>query len=58
MLVILDDLWVQIELDRVSIPYGKDHRGCKILLTSRSRATCNQMQAHIVDVRTLTEEES
>ncbi|KAK9222799.1 hypothetical protein WN944_011238 [Citrus x changshan-huyou] len=56
VLVILDDLWVQIELDRVGIPYGKD--GCKILLTSRSRAACNQMQAHIVDVRTLTEEES
>ncbi|KAH9745578.1 Disease resistance protein [Citrus sinensis] len=58
VLVILDDLWVQIELARVGIPYGKDHRGCKILLTSRSRAACNQMQAHIVDVRTLTEEES
>ncbi|KAK9226325.1 hypothetical protein WN943_011372 [Citrus x changshan-huyou] len=56
VLVILDDLWVQIELDRVGIPYGKD--GCKILLTYRSRAACNQMQAHIVDVRTLTEEES
>ncbi|KAH9793982.1 hypothetical protein KPL71_004732 [Citrus sinensis] len=56
VLVILDDLWVQIELDRVGIPYGND--GCKFLLTSRSRAACNQMQAHIVDVRTLTEEES
>ncbi|KAK9226345.1 hypothetical protein WN943_011392 [Citrus x changshan-huyou] len=27
VLVILDDLWVQIELARVGIPYGKDHRG-------------------------------
>ncbi|ESR61141.1 hypothetical protein CICLE_v10018190mg, partial [Citrus x clementina] len=59
VLVILDDLWGRIKLSEVGIPYGKDHRGCNILLTSRSRAVCNQMNAHkIVEVGTLTKEES
>ncbi|XP_024047580.1 disease resistance protein At4g27190 [Citrus clementina] len=59
VLVILDDLWGRIKLSEVGIPYGKDHRGCNILLTSRSRAVCNQMNANkIVEVGTLTNEES
>ncbi|XP_052291032.1 disease resistance protein At4g27190-like [Citrus sinensis] len=59
VLVILDDLWGRIKLSEVGIPYGKDHSGCNILLTSRSRAVCNQMNAHkIVEVGTLTKEES
>ncbi|KAK9222798.1 hypothetical protein WN944_011237 [Citrus x changshan-huyou] len=59
VLVILDDLWGRIKLSEVGIPYGKDHSGCNILLTSRSRTVCNQMNAHkIVEVGTLTKEES
>lgn len=59
MLVILDDLWGRLKLSEVGISYGKYHRGCNILLTSRSRAVCNQMNAQkIVEVGTLRNEES
>ncbi|XP_011023690.1 PREDICTED: probable disease resistance protein At4g27220 [Populus euphratica] len=37
VLVILDDIWERLELDDVGIPSGSDHRGCKILMTSRDR---------------------
>ncbi|KAF2318295.1 hypothetical protein GH714_004630 [Hevea brasiliensis] len=35
ILVILDDIWEQLEPEKVGIPFGNDHKGCKIFLTSR-----------------------
>lgn len=59
ILVILDDVWERIDLQKVGIPFGEDHEGCNILLTSRSQGVCNQMDAQkIFIVRTLLEEES
>ena len=36
ILVILRDLCKGLDLDKVGIPYGADHAGCKLLLTSAS----------------------
>ncbi|KAF2318285.1 hypothetical protein GH714_004527 [Hevea brasiliensis] len=35
ILVILDDIWEQLEPEKLGIPFGNDHKGCKIFLTSR-----------------------
>ncbi|XP_022720205.1 disease resistance protein At4g27190-like [Durio zibethinus] len=35
ILVVLDDLWARLDLEEVGIPFGNEHEGCKILLTSR-----------------------
>ncbi|KAI4313378.1 hypothetical protein L6164_026365 [Bauhinia variegata] len=44
ILVILDDLWARLDLHRIGIPFGEDHKGCKILLTSRNvEILSNQM---------------
>ncbi|XP_057513860.1 disease resistance protein At4g27190-like [Actinidia eriantha] len=45
ILVILDDVWSRLELEEVGIPFGEDHKGCKILLTSRSEDVCSEMDA-------------
>ncbi|WJZ97438.1 hypothetical protein VitviT2T_016042 [Vitis vinifera] len=37
ILVILDDIWGKLDLGEIGIPYGDDHKGCKVLLTSRER---------------------
>ncbi|ESR56070.1 hypothetical protein CICLE_v10018626mg [Citrus x clementina] len=37
ILVILDDIWTSLDLERTGIPFGDVHRGCKILVTSRRR---------------------
>ena len=38
ILVILDDLWAELDLDKIGIPSPVDHhQGCKLLLTSRNR---------------------
>ncbi|KAK9266275.1 hypothetical protein L1049_025352 [Liquidambar formosana] len=43
ILVILDDIWKRVELGAIGIPFGANHKGCKILLTSRKQDVCNQM---------------
>ncbi|CAL5401442.1 unnamed protein product [Camellia sinensis] len=45
ILVILDDVWKSIELNDIGIPFGDDHKGCKILLTSRFDYVCDDMGA-------------
>ncbi|RVW78428.1 Disease resistance protein [Vitis vinifera] len=35
ILVILDDIWGKLDLRDIGIPDGDDHKGCKVLLTSR-----------------------
>ena len=45
ILVILDDLWAEVELEKIGVPSPTDHhKGCKLLLTSRNRdVLSNQM---------------
>ncbi|OMP06325.1 hypothetical protein COLO4_08188 [Corchorus olitorius] len=35
VLIILDDIWVNLDLDALGVPLGDQHMGCKILMTSR-----------------------
>ena len=35
ILVILDEIWGKLDLRDIGIPDGDDHKGCKVLLTSR-----------------------
>ena len=45
ILVILDDIWEKLELGEIGIPYGDDHKECKVLLTSREcRALSKDMR--------------
>ncbi|XP_043808127.1 uncharacterized protein LOC122722173 isoform X2 [Manihot esculenta] len=43
ILIILDDIWAAIKLDEIGIPYGTDHNGSKILMTSRKRSVLSEM---------------
>ncbi|XP_006370444.1 disease resistance protein At4g27190 [Populus trichocarpa] len=44
MLIILDDVWEYIDLKEIGIPFGVDHGGCEILLTTRRRGICSSME--------------
>ncbi|KAK2422989.1 putative disease resistance protein [Trifolium repens] len=35
ILIILDDIWGKFDLTEVGIPFGDDHKGCKLVVTSR-----------------------
>ncbi|XP_077226119.1 disease resistance protein At4g27190-like [Tasmannia lanceolata] len=59
LLIILDDLWAALDIDRVGIPFDDHHKGCKIVLTSRSKDVCRQMGSQVyIQVNVLLEDES
>jgi len=59
MLIILDDVWKYINLKEIGIPFGDDHRGCKILLTTRLQGICSSMECRKkVLLSPLTEKEA
>ncbi|XP_045825215.1 uncharacterized protein LOC123917515 [Trifolium pratense] len=43
ILVILDDIWTKLDLKKVGIPFGNEHNGCKLLMTSRNQDVLLQM---------------
>ncbi|RHN78626.1 putative P-loop containing nucleoside triphosphate hydrolase, leucine-rich repeat domain, L [Medicago truncatula] len=43
IIVILDDIWSILDLKKVGIPFGKEHNGCKLLMTSRNQDVLLQM---------------
>ncbi|KAI4357605.1 hypothetical protein L6164_001543 [Bauhinia variegata] len=47
ILVILDYLWAWLDLGKIGIPFGNDHKGCKLLLTSRNQ----QVLSHQMDTQ-------
>ncbi|OVA14102.1 Disease resistance protein [Macleaya cordata] len=61
ILVILDDLWsTNLNLSDVGIPYGENyHKGCKVVITTRSLDVCNSMRSQkYINVAVLSKEES
>ena len=40
--MILDDIWEELSLEHIGIPYGDARRGCKVLLTSRKQGVLSR----------------
>ncbi|XP_071741204.1 probable disease resistance protein At4g27220 [Rutidosis leptorrhynchoides] len=60
ILIILDDVWEEeFNLDKLCIPCGIQLKNCKILLTSRSKKVCENMNAQsVIRVKSLPHEEA
>ena len=43
ILMILDDVWEKLDFGRIGIPSSEHHKGCKILITTRSEEVCTSM---------------
>ncbi|RHN67926.1 putative P-loop containing nucleoside triphosphate hydrolase [Medicago truncatula] len=43
ILLILDDVWGDINFDEIGIPDSGNHRGCRILVTTRNLLVCNRL---------------
>ncbi|GMI79464.1 RPS5-like 1 [Hibiscus trionum] len=54
--MILDDLWEKVSLERIGIP--EPSVGSKLVLTTRSSDVCRQMGCGVIKVERLTEEEA
>ncbi|CAI9765868.1 unnamed protein product [Fraxinus pennsylvanica] len=57
ILVILDDVWTEIDLGTIGIPSPRDRRGLKIMFTTRIEETCSKMKAQTFEIEVLPEEE-
>ncbi|XP_061361146.1 uncharacterized protein LOC133305048 isoform X2 [Gastrolobium bilobum] len=58
-LLILDDVWERLDFGVIGIPSGKDHLGCKVLITTRSVDVCNLMDCKPkIPLSILTNEEA
>ncbi|XWS42673.1 hypothetical protein CRYUN_Cryun16bG0034300 [Craigia yunnanensis] len=59
VLLILDDIWMKLDMEALGIPYVGEHRGCKILLTSRNLDVLNLMDSQEnLAIEILKEEEA
>ncbi|KAK6271270.1 hypothetical protein POUND7_008368 [Theobroma cacao] len=59
ILIILDDVWEELDLKAIGIPFGDDHNGCKIFLTTRLQQVCTRMNCQKdVQLNILSEHEA
>ncbi|XP_040948699.1 disease resistance protein At4g27190 [Gossypium hirsutum] len=60
ILIILDDIWEPINLkEKIGIPIGDDHKGCKVLLTTRRQLVCRAMDCqNVVQLGCLNDDEA
>ncbi|XP_039029051.1 disease resistance protein RPS5-like [Hibiscus syriacus] len=54
--MILDDLWEKVSLERIGIP--EPSNGSKLVLTTRSSDVCRQLGCRVIKVKSLTEEDA
>lgn len=59
VLVILDNVWEKLDFEAIGIPSPKNHKGCKVLITTRYQDVCSGMDCQrIISLSLLTDEEA
>ncbi|RHN45347.1 putative P-loop containing nucleoside triphosphate hydrolase, leucine-rich repeat domain, L [Medicago truncatula] len=59
ILLIMDDVWGNLNFDDIGIPKSDNHKGCKVLVTTRNLKVCNQMVCEkTIQLDLLNEEEA
>ncbi|XP_024634374.2 disease resistance protein At4g27190 [Medicago truncatula] len=59
ILLILDNVWGNLNFDDIGIPKSDNHKGCKVLVTTRNLRVCNQMVCEkTIQLDLLNEEEA
>ncbi|XVF79158.1 hypothetical protein PTKIN_Ptkin14bG0197500 [Pterospermum kingtungense] len=59
VLIVLDDMWKELNLKKVGIPLVGNGKGCKIILTTRRKNVCESMASEVmVSLDVLEEDEA
>ncbi|CAL0307550.1 unnamed protein product [Lupinus luteus] len=59
ILITLDGVWEKLDFKALGIPFGEDHKGCKVFLTTRRRQICHLMGCNRqISLSLLSEEEA
>ncbi|CAK8575005.1 unnamed protein product [Lathyrus sativus] len=43
ILLILDDVWGYVDFNEIGIPCSDNHKGCRIIVTTRNRSVCEKL---------------
>ncbi|KAF7145153.1 hypothetical protein RHSIM_Rhsim04G0053900 [Rhododendron simsii] len=57
-LILLDDVWQEVDLKEIGIPITDGHKSCKVVLTSRNRNMWKNMDVEEFAIEILSKEES
>lgn len=44
--LLLDDIWKEVDLREIGVPFPSKNNGCKVVFTTRSKKVCGQMGVH------------
>ncbi|GAU42680.1 hypothetical protein TSUD_131080 [Trifolium subterraneum] len=59
ILLILDDVWGDIDFDETEIPYSDNHKGCRVLVTTCKMLVCNKMGcSKIIQLKLLSKDDA
>ena len=59
ILVILDDVWENLNFDDIGLPNSDNHKGCNVLVTTRNLTVCKKMGCgQTIQLELLTEEDA
>ncbi|XP_012571323.1 uncharacterized protein [Cicer arietinum] len=59
ILLILDDVWGDLDFKEIGIPYSDNNKGCRVLVTTRQISVCNRMGCNkTIQLELLTEEDA
>lgn len=59
LLIILDDVWRQLDLRDIGIPLGSDNGNCYVLITTRHSKVCKAMRCQqTIHLQTLTDKDA
>ncbi|KAH1120721.1 hypothetical protein J1N35_003881 [Gossypium stocksii] len=48
VLIILDDMWNEVQLNEIGLPLNENGNGCKIILTTRRMTVCESMECQVI----------
>ncbi|KAK2386590.1 disease resistance protein SUMM2 [Trifolium repens] len=59
ILLILDDVWGDIDFDEIGIPFSDNRKGCSVVVTTRNMFVCNRLGcSRIIQLDLLSEEDA
>jgi len=59
ILLILDDVWRDVDFNEIGISYSDNHKGCRILVTTRNLDVCNRLGcSKTIQLELLSDEEA
>ncbi|XP_058764079.1 uncharacterized protein LOC131637508 isoform X2 [Vicia villosa] len=59
ILLILDDVWDKLNFEEIGIPSSDNHKGCRVIITTRSQLVCHKLGCNkIIQLNLISKEDA